>query len=489
MMDIFQENNKTMIWAHFLLVCIIAGVHHVASTRCTKTNYMEVYIDYNRLEYTLFSGFVTFDEMWQQAETCGQTYKLTANENSGVLLEFLPKRPLIIDNSFNTIRTHLLTSVDISQVSVVIFQNLKGIENSNHIAKQFDSLLTIALSKLDFYLNKSLIKETECDRLVGADGFFASFRKLVLASVKFPTFLCPTILGHSPIDQISIDQISNSLINKNQLRFVTIPNSLPNQVTSLNLELAYAILNSQLLNRQMFIAVTSLEIRGVLAEIESDLLMDFRLKVLQLNIQNMRDFFHRGNNVWLTSLNAHLLAYKLKNLDIRGDMMLVRFGSESRQGSFNRDYDYPDADFCLFKHFPHERLVFPSMIFDPAQNCSCTMSFLVQHAKLVAESQANTEFNFYAVFDFLEYNYLSADSYNALYQHCSARIQVCNFANMLVKCNRTQSRRVMQTIYSKISVHSHYQCITRFFVANFDRTFYNLVVHLFFFSLLFTNIY
>jgi hypothetical protein len=42
-------------------------------------------------------------------------------------------------------------------------------------------------------------------------------------------------------------------------------------------------------------------------------------------------------------------------------------------------YDYPDEDFCLFKYFPHSKLVFPIVKSNIELNCTCTIAWLIQY--------------------------------------------------------------------------------------------------------------
>ena len=124
------------------------------------------------------------------------------------------------------------------------------------------------------------------------------------------------------------------------------------------------------------------------------------------------------------------------------DYLLVRFGSPKAYGSFNRKYEYPDVDFCLFKHFPHTRLVFPALIFNSRVNCTCTMSFLVKENRIAHELGLFDETNltFYDNADSYSFNYLSLDTYNSTHIYCHSRMynttaRACDFAAMLHKCN------------------------------------------------------
>ena len=45
------------------------------------------------------------------------------------------------------------------------------------------------------------------------------------------------------------------------------------------------------------------------------------------------------------------------------DLIILRFNYLKKEVSFDPIYEYPDEDVCLFKEFPHERLVFPLIVY------------------------------------------------------------------------------------------------------------------------------
>jgi hypothetical protein len=50
---------------------------------------------------------------------------------------------------------------------------------------------------------------------------------------------------------------------------------------------------------------------------------------------------------------------------------------------------YPEEDFCLFKNFPHSKLVVPKINTKPDLQCTCTLLWLIQYKSLYQEGALN----------------------------------------------------------------------------------------------------
>ena len=425
--------NTLVHLAIFLVIKATCGEQNLTCLMTSK-KYMFIYTDDLGVNYTVFTGFTIFKEM---LPGCGHKYRIQDRSDSTSLLVFLPKRPLMIDESYNTVGFYIIDWRDFSKVHMLILQNLKGIENTQAISNQLESDLIIAFSKFDFYLNSTLINETDCELLVGANTFFYLFSSLFLINVKFPKFICPSIFANSAIQRLELHDISDSLLKRNKFNVINYGQVKKNKIKDLTLKMTYVRLTQCLFSKHMFLAVKSLVIQGVLYDIESDIFKDFKLRTLELNIENLKDFFHRGTS-WMKSLNLHSSIHEAKQ-NLKKNSMIIRFGYPTSYGLFNKMYEYPDEDFCLFKHFPHERLVFPALIFSKKMNCSCTMSFLVQN-NLLFWNEPNEVFNDK---EYLYYhNYLALTNYNATFQYCSSQMynstaKSCDFVRMIDNCNRT----------------------------------------------------
>lgn len=85
----------------------------------------------------------------------------------------------------------------------------------------------------------------------------------------------------------------------------------------------------------------------------------------ELELNNFDLFFKKSDLEWLQSLNS--------DQSMGSEFKLVLRDT-------NRSYEYPDEDFCLFKNFPHEKLVFPIIHSRESLNCSCTLLWLLKNS-------------------------------------------------------------------------------------------------------------
>ena len=94
------------------------------------------------------------------------------------------------------------------------------------------------------------------------------------------------------------------------------------------------------------------------------------IKEVDLEINNLVEFFHStSDNKWMSSINQHqfmdLSVYKngtkypnkTESTEISSKMIVLRL-----QDRYD-NYEYPNEDICLFRHFPHNQLVFFNKIF------------------------------------------------------------------------------------------------------------------------------
>jgi hypothetical protein len=121
-------------------------------------------------------------------------------------------------------------------------------------------------------------------------------------------------------------------------------------------------------------------------------------------------------------------------IDYEMSMLLILASQNSE--ILDNYYEYPDEDFCLFHHFPHNKLVYP--LIDPGRkvNCSCTIIWLTKSTLLFYHSldpkmdyQPYTGSNLkYEQFNYLSLAYCSfIFNYEEQYKKCNfkKRIELC----------------------------------------------------------------
>ena len=172
--------------------------------------------------------------------------------------------------------------------------------------------LNIYLSKMEVYLNQKRLESNDCNLLVYTKRtFLDSFYSITFANVLYPTKMCPYIFLNSKVVQLFFRDISNSLINKNRLRFDEVleengENLSLKYLENLQLVVQYETLDQFILNPYLFRNVIEINIFGVLNSIETFLFKDFsNLKSLDLSMLNLNEFLQR-NLSWITYLNNHI---------------------------------------------------------------------------------------------------------------------------------------------------------------------------------------
>ena len=154
----------------------------------------------------------------------------------------------------------------------------------------------------------------------------------------------------------------------------------------------YERVTRQLVPHQLFNQLFSIMLTGTVDSIESDLFsVEFtHMNIFILKITNFREFFHKSSH-FLASLNARQVHVNTKSIrefqSNAHNLLQTVFVSLSHYMSFERVYTYPDADLCLFKAFPHARLVLAQVYTAKPLNCSCTLKWLhleqVRHATYI----------------------------------------------------------------------------------------------------------
>ena len=97
---------------------------------------------------------------------------------------------------------------------------------------------------------------------------------------------------------------------------------------------------------------------------------------------NYREFYNKGNK-WMKCLNKKVKVNLSDANEVDGMInehySVIRFQHRKNVSIINEIYEYPDEDFCLFQHFPHDHLVYPMLVPGKKIKCSCTVLWLIQY--------------------------------------------------------------------------------------------------------------
>jgi hypothetical protein len=79
---------------------------------------------------------------------------------------------------------------------------------------------------------------------------------------------------------------------------------------------------------------------------------------------------------WLASLNSNITVDLNDTNQVNENK---KFFMEFTLTDKNELYEYPEQDFCLFKKFPHEKLVAPIIMTKDNLECTCTLLYLLKY--------------------------------------------------------------------------------------------------------------
>jgi hypothetical protein len=323
-------------------------------------------------------------------------------------------------------------------------------------------IIILEYSHFQFYVKGQLLDGSLCDLNHFSDksNFLGSIEFLELKkSVKYSTKTCPYGFLNTALQRLFLDQITNSLIYKNRLEFTEIKH--PDAFSLNNLKLNYLILSctyenitTKLLNKFVFKYLTQLYLTGIISGIETDLFLNFHhLKKLVISTQNMKRLLSQTNK-WIKNLNPLININLNDTKDFYKNMPSAFFVKiievDPLAGStliIPNVYLYPDEDFCLFRHFPHEHLVFTAIYSTERLECSCTIMWLLRYTFVFFNEHYT---------DHVAYDYERSDGLkgNITVNHCRddfvSKLRACRFQERINMCDmgnfstRTESKRFLE---------------------------------------------
>jgi hypothetical protein len=315
----------------------------------------------------------------------------------------------------------------------VLFHKIKGFDfYDRNLSLNHENLEDYSInfydSMFDFYLNGT--KLVACSANYTFFNYFGSIQTLVFnKNTLYNTKVCPYVFSNTNLKYLEFKEISNSLIYKNQLEFLPIDSnvSIAIRLVKIQFTLAFEHLTLKILDKNLFKKLQIITLNGILNSIETNLFVHFHeVNRVILNIENLKTFFHNIGLDWIDYLNlgSKFNLSHFKRLNRAATKYAVYIEINVYSSIFQpTPYAFPNEDICLFKKFPHDRLVYPLIQFlDENQNdlilaeCSCTLKWLVQNAK-----------------------YYSADGFSTEIQCFSDDLNQCDFEEMFNSCSSTNA--------------------------------------------------
>ena len=297
--------------------------------------------------------------------------------------------------------------------------------------------LNLNNSIIDFTLNDdTILNEATCNSLMINETMFTSFDRVTFHSFnKYPNKQCTKIFTNATISSIILFNQEPS----NQLAFLT--SSSPNEFYTIGSVYVYHSLiniDSGLFNKNLFKLVNSIYFfNTAVYRYEKNLFREFKyLKSLIFDLVNFRQFINENLYSISSDINIdvnepniyhNLTYYDIQTLKSKQFEILLQ---DSKM-----EFEFNDNDFCLFKNWPHQRLVYPAISSRPSLKCSCTLMWLIQYYQFYHE----------------KYRLITNSTYdcqipnNTFYYQL---IQNCNFNQKIYNCENRDTNQTSNKKYT-----------------------------------------
>jgi hypothetical protein len=219
---------------------------------------------------------------------------------------------LLLPTNFNI--NDLLYMFQFKYQSIVSIRNLRGFLMSPKPDYIENEIFYLGLYDLnfDFFLNEThLVTKENCLRESFRNvNFFSSI--LVLTMEKGTLYkqpICPYIFYQSQLKEIVFNEISNSLIFRNRLSFISLNEKrnvniyYMNKLDSLTLNVAYIDVGEEMVNKYVFRNILQLNLNGIVMSIEETLFRNLiKIKMISIQSDNFAVFLNKGLK-WLDCIN------------------------------------------------------------------------------------------------------------------------------------------------------------------------------------------
>ena len=420
------------VWFHLFVITFLSAQMVTSLTHCRslESKYMRIKFDHeSKRNMSQFSHFRTFSDLKMD---CTQTYNITTH------VQFLPLQNILVDREFSLaeiFKTSLINSLEYIFISNVRGFDLNSIKIPSRVPK---TQLMLSYAKFSVYQHGRALSKCNVDTFNASLNFLASFSSLYFRHVKYATQMCPLAFRQIAATKIFFTDITNSLLATNRLTFSHVSDSTGlelEHLVNLYFEIYYESLTRDLLYPALFRNVNSVSLTGVLERIEADLFRDYpKINLVLFKISNLRGFFHAGTQ-WMNSLNSHVRVNLSSPTDVKLNikkLWVLVLEHPTSFVSFDQVYEYPDEDLCLFREFPHDRLVYPILYPGKQINCSCTLKWLHAYEFIYRNRKHPVTTDYYIlVQDSVNYKFTS------VYKYCHEAFKTldCEFGKKMSDCS------------------------------------------------------
>ena len=337
------------------------------------------------------------------------------NDTSFKYLVFSPSTSLLLDASLNL--GQLPVASDTYEVT---FKNILGIDILSNPFAEMDpsikNILQLVDSKFELVYENKPVDSQACDYILQNQIFIPLTATASLFFLYNPTYsitpLCGAFFNTANLNLFDISNINDN----NSFSFHSNSNytsDFSSNIQTFNIHSSDFKLTEKILDINVFKNIQYLNIQeSRLQGIQDDLFEYFSfLKIFELELINFGEFFKSSSNEWLLNLNTNITVNLTDSNDVNNnlDKKLELFLVDP-----TATYDYPSSDICLFKNFPHDKLVLPIIETKSDLACSCTLLWLLKYKSI----------------------YDMNSKANPMYTESTAKcLDDPNFSNLIQKCN------------------------------------------------------
>lgn len=261
-------------------------------------------------------------------------------------------------------------------------------------------------TKIKFFLKNNYINKS-CEHFQNktVSSFInkAYFEKLSFKRSRLKEKICPFIFQNLKIDEFFFSPVVDTFYLSSKLKFYKLDKhvELNNRINRLILSQTIRLnLDENLLDPNVFKNLNSLQITGNINSIQQNLFTKFsNIENFLFDGQNFRQQAHKTQLKWAKSINSDIKLnfsnvneifkktnyFKFLNILFR-DPGNIDYGTH--QSRFNLKNTFPDEDFCIYKDFPFDQLIFfrfdiYNFYLESDQSLTCTFLWITHKLNLL----------------------------------------------------------------------------------------------------------
>jgi hypothetical protein len=323
-------------------------------------------------------------------------------------LKILSAKTVILNSKFDLVALigHYLSSYFLYRKNsnkYIFFNNIRGIDfdffakNRFIFQEKFEILFHFTIYNVEFYHNNQKIEKCNQDFLNRTSNYPIEFFIIIVRVHQDKNHkVCVLMFNNFHINSIVFNYLQISFIHKNFFAFES-PDSYDgfrSNISKLEFSLYNYKIDEKILHPYLFSEVKILMISHSISKIDDHVFKTVHLlELLRFKLNNLHNFFHIVGIKWMQSLKYNL-EYAWLSPTYVDIPLIVEYVKTEPQIFIRDNFEITDEDFCVFKDYPHNKLIFTVFGFNQTK-CSCTLVWLIQNFSVFSKSIYNYESSIY----------------------------------------------------------------------------------------------